>query len=239
VPDIIKSVFESLNSGTKTVTEKPKRRANEARRQKQESMEQMIRRVMKEEMAKDNDDDLYEEDSEEDDDLYEEDSEEDELYEEDSEDNEDSEDDDLYEEESEDDECNEEESEDDECNEEESEDDEEEPKSEKRRPKSRGVIKPTIGKYNEDTIRYLGSMLRKASAPKAIMKAYEGKLYNRCTSWLSKEKGIKLNLREGFTKKESTAIRKYLESVKAPKMVLKAFENGQHSIVESYLRARK
>lgn len=96
-----------------------------------------------------------------------------------------------------------------------------------------------VDKYNEDTIRFMESLLKKAKAPAPVMKAFERKLYERCSSWLEKTKGVKLDLREGFSKKESARIKKHLESRKAPKFVMEAFSHGQYSIVSAYLKARK
>jgi len=96
-----------------------------------------------------------------------------------------------------------------------------------------------ISEYNEDTLKALGSILKSAKAPVPIMKAYESKMYERCTFWLESKKGISIDLSEGFTKNESVRIKKYLESIKAPKLICEAFERGQHSLVAAYLKTRK
>lgn len=98
---------------------------------------------------------------------------------------------------------------------------------------------PVVDTYNEDTVKLLGSMLERAHAPAAILKAYEMKLYERCAKWLENKKGMKVDLREGFSKKESRRIRKRLNEMKAPAYVRKAFEGGQYSIVSSFFRMKK
>jgi len=90
--------------------------------------------------------------------------------------------------------------------------------------------------YNEDTVKLMGKMLESAKAPKPIMLAYEKKLFNRCAAWLEKKKNIKIDLTEGFTKKETAQIKRYLESLKAPKYILEAFDRGQNSLVSSFIK---
>lgn len=96
-----------------------------------------------------------------------------------------------------------------------------------------------ISKYNTDTVKALESILKSAKAPSPIMKAYEAKMYERCTFWLESRKGITIDLSEGFTKNEALKVRKYLTSIKAPRAIREAFEKGQHSLVAAYLKTRK
>lgn len=95
-----------------------------------------------------------------------------------------------------------------------------------------------VGRYNMDTVRMMGEMLTRASAPNAIRKAYNMKMYERCAKWLKTAKGMDVDLREGFSKSEQKVIRKRLNEMRAPKYVKEAFEGGQYSIVSSYFRAK-
>ena len=100
-------------------------------------------------------------------------------------------------------------------------------------------VEPKVEKYNRDTVVVLESLLQKAKAPAPIMKAYKSGFYERCTSWLKKSKGVSINLTEGFSKKESIAISKYLKAVGAPKKIHEAFDRGQYSMVAAYVKSKK
>jgi hypothetical protein len=93
-----------------------------------------------------------------------------------------------------------------------------------------------VAAHNEDTIRLMKGLLLEAKAPSAVKKAFNAKQYEACAKWLQEKKGVKLNLTEGFSKKEMKSLSEGLTRMKAPKVVHEALAHGRYSVVESYIK---
>lgn len=105
--------------------------------------------------------------------------------------------------------------------------------------KSESKKRLVLAPYNEDVVRYMGKVLESQKAPRPVMKAFEAKMYERCSTWLKTARGINIDPTEGFTANESKKIRNHLKAIKAPRSVCEAFDKGQYSIVANYLKGKK
>lgn len=97
---------------------------------------------------------------------------------------------------------------------------------------------PVVDQYNSDSVELMESILRKVKAPPQVQQAYRAGKYESCVRWLNESHNIALYLDEGFSAKERAKIKKALNELNAPSFVLRAFENGQNSLVSAFFESK-